>query len=131
MLTRLNALRRRAIGLQVLGFILVGEVIWLDEAVDLPLHLFHAPPSPFRPEEAAFELLLLAIVGTASVLLTNWLLRRLAAAESFIAFCPSCQRIQRRGEWTSISDFFQEQEAGALQHGVCPACSGSSQRDSP
>ena len=128
MLTRLNALRRRAIGLQVLGFVLVGEVIWLDEAIDLPLHLFHAAPSPFRPEEAGFELLLLAVVGTASVLLTNALLRRVAQAESFISFCPSCQRIQRGGEWTSISDFFQEQEAGDLKHGVCPACAGPSQR---
>jgi hypothetical protein len=128
MLNRLNALRRRAIVLQVLGFLLVGEVIWLDEAIDLPLHLFHAPPSPFRPEEAAFELLLLAIVGTASVLLTNTLLRRLAHAESFISFCPSCQRIERRGEWTSITDFFQEQQADELKHGVCPACAGTSER---
>jgi hypothetical protein len=128
MLNRLNALRRRAIGLQVLGFLLVGEVIWLDEAIDLPLHLFHAPPSPFRPEEAVFELLLLAIVGTASVLLTNTLLRRLAHAESFISFCPSCQRIERRGEWTSITDFFQEQQADELTHSVCPACAGTSER---
>lgn len=128
MLTRLDALRRRAIALQCLGFMLVGEVIWLDEAIDLPQLLFHARPSPFRPEEAAFELLLLAIVGVASLLLTNTLLRRVARAESFISFCPSCQRIERRGEWTSISDFFQEQQADELKHGVCPACAGAGPR---
>jgi hypothetical protein len=122
MATRLDALRRRALGLQVVGFVLVALVIWLDEAIDLPRLLFHAQPSPFRPEEAGFELLLLAIVGGCSVLLTNALLRRLAYAESFLSFCPSCQRILRRSEWTSISDFFQEQQAEELRYGECPSC---------
>lgn len=130
MASRLNAFRRRAVGLQVLGFILVALVIWLDEAIDLPRLLFHAQPSPFRPEEAGFEMLLLTIVGAASILLTNRLLRRLEYAESFISFCPSCQRILRRGEWTSTSDFLQEQEADALKYGTCPECAESERQTS-
>lgn len=130
MASRLNAFRRRAIGLQVLGFILVALVIWLDEAIDLPRLLFHARPSPFRPEEAGFEMLLLTIVGAASILLTNRLLRRLEYAESFISFCPSCQRILRRGGWTSTSDFFQEQEADDLKYGTCPECAQVDDQDS-
>jgi hypothetical protein len=70
-------------------------------------------------------MLLLAIVGTASVVLTNTLLRRLDYMESLISFCPSCQRILRRGAWTSTSDFLQEQEADALQYGTCPDCAGA------
>ncbi len=120
--TRLDVLRRWAIGLQALGFILVGLVIWLDEAIDLPRLLFHAHPSPFRPEEAGFEFLLLSLVAATSIVVTNTLLRRLAHAESFLKFCPSCQRIHRRGEWTSITDFFQEQAADDLDYGVCPGC---------
>lgn len=125
MYTRLLALRRRAVLLQALGFLIVGLVIWLDEAIDLPHLLFRAQPSPFRPEEAGFELALLALVGTASIVLSSALLARLAQMESLPQFCPSCQRIQRRGEWTSISDFFQEQAAEELRYGVCPGCSGA------
>ena len=122
MLARLDSLRRRAVALQVLGFALIAGISWLDETIDLPHLLFGATPTPFRPEEAAFETLLLGIVGAGSVLITNSLLRRLAYMESFLPFCPACQRIQRRGAWTSISDYFQEQEGEALQYGVCPDC---------
>jgi hypothetical protein len=106
----------------------LAVVSWLDEAIDLPHLLFRARPTPFRPEEAAFETLLLAVVAGGVVYLTNVILRRLAYVESFLAFCPSCQRVQRRGEWTSISDYFQEQEAGALQHGLCLDCASPGRR---
>lgn len=122
MLTRINALRRLAIVLQVAGFVLVAGVIWLDEAIDLPHLLFGASPTPFRPEEAMFEMLFLGITAAVSILVTSAILRRLAYVETLVRFCPACQRVLRRGEWTSVSDFFQEEEAEALHYGVCPDC---------
>ena len=120
--TRINALRRLALVLQVAGFVLVAGVIWLDEAIDLPHLLFRASPTPFRPEEALFEMLLLGLTAAASILVTSAILRRLAYVETLVRFCPSCQRVLRRGEWTSVSDFFQDEEADALRYGVCPDC---------
>jgi hypothetical protein len=120
--TRLNALRRLAIVLQVAGFLLVAGVIWLDESIDLPHLLFRASPTPFRPEEAVFEMLLLGVTAAATILVTSAILRRLAYVEALVRFCPSCQRVLRRGEWTSVSDFFQDEEAEALHYGVCPDC---------
>jgi hypothetical protein len=120
--TRINALRRLAIVLQVAGFVLVAGVIWLDEAIDLPHLLFGASPTPFRPEEAVFEMVLLGVTATAMILVTSAILRRLAYAETLLRFCPACQRVLRRGAWTSVSDFFQDEEAEALHYGVCPDC---------
>lgn len=120
--TRINALRRLAIALQVAGFVVVAGVIWLDEAIDLPHLLFRASPTPFRPEEALFEMLLLAGTATVTILVTGAILRRLAYVETLVRFCPACQRVLRRGEWTSVADFFQDEEAEALHYGVCPDC---------
>jgi len=122
MLTRLDSLRRVAVTLQVLGFVVVAGISWLDEALDLPHLLFGATPTPVRPEEAAFETLIIGVVAAGSVFITNALLRRLAYLESFLPFCPACQRVERRGEWTSISDYFQDQESEALHYAVCPDC---------
>jgi hypothetical protein len=122
MVTRINALRRLAIVLQVAGFVLVAGVIWLDEAIDLPHLLFGATPTPFRPEEAVFEMLFLGVTAAASIIVTSALLRRLGYVETLVRFCPSCQRVLRRGAWTSVSDFFQDEEAEALHYGVCPDC---------
>ena len=122
--TRINALRRLALVLQIAGFALVAGVIWLDEAIDLPHLLFRAAPTPFRPEEAAFEMLLLGITATATILVTSAILRRLA----LVRFCPACQRVLRRGEWTTVSDLFQDEEADALHYAVCPDCAGREAR---
>lgn len=128
MLTRLNDLRRLAIVLQIVAFTLLAGVSWLDEAIDLPHLLFGATPTPFRPEEAAFETLLLALVAAGSAFATNAILRRLVYLESLVAFCPACQRVRRRGGWTSISDYFQDRESDALQYGVCPDCAERERR---
>ncbi len=128
MLIRLNALRRLAIVLQVLAFLLLAGVSWLDEAVDLPHILFGATRTPFRPEEAALETFVLAVVAVGSAVATNAILRRLVYLETFVAFCPACQRVRRHGEWTTISSYFQDREADALQYGVCPACAERQER---
>jgi hypothetical protein len=122
MFSQLIALRRIAVGLQALGFLLVMAVIWLDESLDLPHLLFHAAPTPFRPEEAGFETACLALVGLASLVLTSALLRRLSYAQSFIAFCPSCQRVRRGDDWTSLSDLLQGEQAHVLSYNLCPGC---------
>jgi hypothetical protein len=122
MSARLVHLRRLAVGLQALGFLLVGVVIWLDEYLDLPRWLFHAQPTPFRPEESAFETALLAIVALASLAVTTSLFRRWAQAQFSAAFCISCQRIRNGDEWTTLSEVLQSDQGDALVYGLCPSC---------
>ena len=116
--SRFASLRRISLGLQALSFLLLALVIWLDETLDLPHRLFHAARTPFRPEEALFETLLLVLVAAASLSLTNVLLRRLVYAQSFLPFCPACQRVRRRERWTSVSDFMQEEHADLLRYEI-------------
>jgi len=121
--THIAALRRLSLGLQAVSFLLLISVIWLDETLDLPHLLFHAARTPFRPEEALFETLLLVIVGLISLALTGFLLKRLVYAQSFLPFCPACQRVRRGERWTSASDFLQEEQTDLLGYGLCPTCS--------
>jgi len=120
--SQLTSFRRLALGLQALSFLLLGLAIWLDETVDLPHRLFHATPTPFRPEEAAFETVLLAAVAVTSLWLTNMLLRRLVEVRMFLPFCLVCQRVRSGGRWTSVSDFLQQEGSDLLDYGFCPDC---------
>ena len=119
---RLIRVRRLVVGLQALGFLLVGSVIWLDEFLDLPQYLFHAQPTPFRPEESALETALLAIVAVASLSVTTALFRRWAQAQTFATFCISCQRIRNGEEWTTLSDILQTDQGDAIAYALCPRC---------
>ena len=118
----LARLRRSFLALQTLSFLMVAVVIWLDEAVDFPHMFFHAVPTPFRPQEAGLESILLALVALGSLAITNTLFRRLAEADSFLAFCPACQRVRRGDEWTTASDVVQDYLGDAAHYGLCPAC---------
>jgi hypothetical protein len=131
MASRLAQLRRLSLGLQALGFMLLVLVSWLDETLDLPHLLFHAAATPFRPEEALFETLVLVIVGVLSLFLTSHLLKGLIQARSFLPFCPSCQRVRRGERWTSVTDFLQEEQADLLGYGLCPACASRMQEPKP
>ena len=121
--SQMVALRRLSLGLQAFSFLLLALVIWLDETLDLPHLLFHATPTPFRPEEALFETLLLVMVALVSLAFTSMLLKRLIYAQSFLPFCPACQQVRRGERWTSVSDFLQEEQADLLGYGLCPTCS--------
>jgi hypothetical protein len=122
MTSRFSALRRLSLGLQALSFVLLLAVIWLDETLDLPRRFFHAAPTPFRPEEALLETLLLLAVALISLAFTSTLLKRLIVAQSFLPFCPACQRVRRGERWTSVADFLQEEQSDLLGYGLCPTC---------
>jgi len=54
---------RRVLILETLAFLLVALIIWLDELLDLPHLLFHAPATPLRLAECGLESALTLLLG--------------------------------------------------------------------
>jgi hypothetical protein len=107
--------------LQSLGFALVLATLWADELLDLPHLLFNATPTPGRLSEAAFESVVVAILGVLTTALTVRLTRRIVALESFVVLCSWCRRIRDEGQWLTFEAFFAAYKANT-SHGLCPDC---------
>jgi hypothetical protein len=114
-------LPRLIVLLQSLGFALVLATLWADELLDLPHLLFHAAPTPGRLSEAAFESLVVALLGVLTTTITARLTRRIVALEAYVVLCGWCRRIRNEGEWLTFESFFAAHRANT-SHGLCPDC---------
>ena len=119
---RLIVVQRASIALQGLAYLVLIGVIWLDEWLDLPHLFFHAEPTPFRWQEAAFETAILLLVAFITATIIRSLIRRLEQALVYLPFCPACQRVRQDGRWTSLIDFLQSEEGDAIDYALCPTC---------
>ena len=107
-----------AITLEAAGFLAIACMVWLDELLDVPHHVFGAPASPFRPYEAIVVSGLVLLLGVAIILYTVHLVRRL---DSLIVLCAWCHRVRVKSEWVSIEEFLHVHRA-ETSHGICAEC---------
>ena len=110
------------IGFEVVGFLLVILIVWLDEYLDLPHRLFHAAATPLRPAEFRFEAAAVLLLGTLVVTSSVRAFRRIAYLESLLVMCAWCRRVSVDGQWMSLERFLDERNAIKTSHGMCPAC---------
>jgi len=118
---RPNAMSRIVI-LEMVGFVAVIVVIWLDELADLPYYLLGTPRTPGRLPEALLESLLVLIVCAGVVASTIWLFRRIERLESYIVMCAWCRKVRVDERWITFEEYLSEKNSLQTSHGVCKAC---------
>ena len=121
MLTR-HRIRNRTITTEILGFVLVGLVIWCNELFDLPHHLFGAPASPTRIWEALMESMTLLVVASVVIRTTARLFRQLSESAASLPTCSTCQRVHYRDEWMEFREYLEETADTRATYGMCPVC---------
>jgi hypothetical protein len=106
-----------------MGFLVVMALIWLNELLDLPHHLFGAPPieGGLRLEEAMMEAGAVLLVGVVVVLVRLRTEKRLAELESLVVLCGWCRRVRTEDGWLSLERLLGEQGARTT-HGICEEC---------
>ena len=117
-----RAITVKVIRYELIGFALVILMLWLDEILDLPHHLFGAPATPINPVEGAVETVLIVILGAAVVNATTSLLTRLKNLEGLHVVCPCCKRIQVGDEWIPLDRYVADQTAATVSRCLCPDC---------
>lgn len=116
---------RRVLILETLAFLLVALIIWLDELLDLPHLLFHAPATPLRLAECGLESALTLLLGIGVVSVTAQAFRRIEYLESFYVICAWCRRIREGPEWLTFEQFVAREHGAQASHGICEACAAT------
>ncbi|HTK43304.1 MAG TPA: hypothetical protein VL287_17095 [Gemmatimonadales bacterium] len=106
---------------QIIGFLILAALVWMDELLDLPHVLFGAPASPHRIAEALLESVVVVLLGIAVTAWTIRAARRVAYLESFVVLCAWCRRVRHEGTWLSLEAFLAQHRA-RTSHGLCPDC---------
>ncbi len=108
--------------LEIIGFIVVLALLWLDELFDLPHRVFGTVQTPFNPGESLVESVLVAVLGVAVVLMTRRLLGGIRHLEGHHVLCTSCLRVQDNGGWELLADWLQAGSEADFTPGTCPDC---------
>src|SRR5215470_2943515 len=97
-----HAYEKVILAIELVGFLAVLAIIWLDEFVDVPFLYFGAAKTPARPQEYWFETISIFVLGTAVVIATVVVLRRLRYLEKFVRVCAWCRKVLVDESWLTF-----------------------------
>jgi hypothetical protein len=114
---------------EIVMFIIILTIIWLDEFLDMPYLLFGATPTPRRLEEYIIETVSITIVGLLVIAGTVLLLRRLDRMERFLRVCAWCRKVWLDDHWVVFEEFVKKEYMLKSSHGICPECTHKMKAD--
>ncbi len=118
-----RSFRRRLIACEVIAFLCVIALIWLDEVIDIPHVLLGAEPTPVNWRESLSESIIIIVVGTAIIGYTKRLLQRVKILEGLLPICASCKRIRDGNDhWHQMEAYIRDRSEVEFTHGICPDC---------
>jgi len=121
MLTK-NAITRRAILYQLIGYGILLFLIFADEVLDFPRNIFGFPATPINWVEAVIESSYIIILGAFTVYLTSRFLKEIKFLEGFLPICSHCHKIRDGKEWASLEEYISHNSEALFSHGICPEC---------
>lgn len=108
--------------IELAGFGLVFCVLWCNEFLDLPHHLFGEPATPVNWMECVMETVLVGLVAVLVTLDVVRLLNRVRYLEGFLPVCSFCKRIRHEGQWIPLEAYIRDNSEARMTHGFCPEC---------
>lgn len=104
------------------GFLVIIGLCFLDEFLNLSATIIHGHPYLHSFGESAVKMLLILAVWFIVVSSTRRLLARVRQLEEFLRACAWCHRIDFKGRWMPLEEFFQQGFDTPTTHGICPVC---------
>ena len=115
--------KKKLIICEIVAFVILIAVIWLDEVIDLPNLLMGAELTPVNWQEALLESVFVALLGVLMISYTRKLLRRVRILEGLLSICSSCKMIKdAKGNWHQLETFIRDKSEAEFTHGLCPNC---------
>jgi predicted RNA-binding Zn-ribbon protein involved in translation (DUF1610 family) len=113
---------------QIVCFLGVIGLIWLNEVFDFQSKLFGASLSPGEWGSAVFLTIGVTLLGVIAVFPVYYQGR--GAARRAVTICSYCGKVQvNERAWEKIETFCSERMHARLSHGVCPDCGERVMRD--
>lgn len=114
---------KRIIFYEVLSFIFIISIIWLDEIIDIPYLLLGAPQTPINWRESLFESVIISILGVLITYITSKIFQKMKYLEGILPVCASCKKIRDdKGVWNQIETYVRDRSEAEFSHGICPEC---------
>lgn len=113
---------KRIIVIEIIGFLSVILILWLDELLDLPHWLFGALATPINYFESIFESIVILLLALITIFLTHSILKRLRLLEGLLPVCSFCKSIRHKDQWTPIEQYINQHSAVDFSHSICPEC---------
>ncbi len=113
---------KRIIVSELLGFLIVIVILWLDELLDLPHRLLGAPATPVNFMESIFETTIVLVLAFLVTFLTRTLLKRIRHLEGILPVCSFCKKIRADNRWIPIDKYIRDHSEADFSHSVCPQC---------
>jgi hypothetical protein len=106
---------------QVLAFVMLILLIWVNELLDLPWLLFgveRQPASLIRGCVATAGVLVAAVVA-----IGNTYLQQRNIVSGLLTICSYCKKIRVQDElWQRVEDYIGRRSTIDFTHSVCPEC---------
>jgi hypothetical protein len=118
-----GSVSKKVISLEILGFLFIISIIWLDQVFDIPYHLLGAAATPVNWREAIFESVIIILIGGQIVYHTSQLFQRMRYLEGMLPVCASCKKIRiAKDEWQQIEAYIRDRTEAEFSHSICPDC---------
>lgn len=107
---------------EILGFLFLVILLWLNEWLDLPYLLFGAPKTPMNLTESIFETVIVALLCLAVVGATRRLIRKIQYLQGILPICSYCKKVRIEDKWEPVDVYVRKHSAAEFSHGLCPEC---------
>ena len=113
--------RSQLITVQILGFIALIALVWVDDIFDLP-GLFGTTIESVVFIQTIIVTLLSLALGAWLIVHTHRVLHRLQMLEGMLPVCAFCKKIRVDNKWVPIERYIQDHSAAEFTHTFCPEC---------
>lgn len=117
-----NAIVRRAIIYQVIGYGVLLFLITGNEILDIPHNLFGVPATPINWAESLIEGIFIASMAFFTIGLTRHFLGRIRLLEGYLSICTNCKKIRNGEDWIPLEEYMIDHSEALFSHGLCPVC---------
>lgn len=106
---------------QLMTFLVLLLLIWLNEIIDLAGLWFGASPSP--PSVFRGCVLTIGTIVVAIVTVGHTYMQQKQIISGLLIVCSSCRKIRVNAElWGQLDDYISEHSVAVISHGICPTC---------
>lgn len=106
---------------QLLTFLMLVLLIWLNEIMDLASLWFGTAPTP--PSVFRGCVMTIGTIVVAIVTIGHTYLQQKQIISGLLTVCASCRRIRVDQElWEQLDEYISEHSVALISHGLCPKC---------
>ena len=113
---------KRIIAFEIIAFLIIIMLFWLNELLDLPNRLLGAPATPINYAESIMGTIAVLILGIIFTIITHTLVKRIKFLEGIIPVCSYCKKIRVDEDWVDIDSYISAHSEADFSHGICPPC---------